>query len=72
MDELIKTILENHTREEAIVEIEKAIDFINYKLYTFSEQYLVNEAYLDTYTMYAQTASAYMSILTLLKASGGN
>lgn len=66
MSNLVRTILENHTKQEAITEIENAIDFINFKLYRFSEQYLANEAYLDTYTMYAQTLNAYMTILSIL------
>lgn len=67
MDNLVKSILVNHTKEEAIAEVEKAIDFINYKLYFFSEAYLANESYLDNYVMYGQMQGAYLSLLTLLK-----
>lgn len=60
-------ILNHSSRSEAIEQVNRALDMINYKLYLFSEHYLGNEAYMDTYSYYAQLQLAYINLLKELE-----
>lgn len=67
MTEVTDGILERASQSEAIEQTKKALNMINLKLYMFSEHYLGNEAYMDTFSYYAQLQLAYINLLKELE-----
>lgn len=67
-EQLVKSIVEYAgSREKAIEQVEKTIDYMNLKMYKFSEEWLEKEAYMDVYAMYADVQRSYYIILQTLR-----
>lgn len=67
-ENLVKSLIEYAgSKEKAIEQVEKTIDYMNLKLYKFSEEWLEKEAYMDVYAMYAEIQRTYYKILDTLR-----
>lgn len=67
-ENLVKGLIEYAgSKEKAIEQVEKTIDYMNLKLYKFSEEWLEKEAYMDVYAMYAEIQRTYYKILDTLR-----
>lgn len=70
MSDATKTIVAKYGRINATRHIEKALDFLNNKLYLYTIEYMENDAYTDTYAHYATLQIAYINMLKDLKEGG--
>lgn len=69
-ENLVKSLIEYAgSKEKAIEQIERTIDYMNLKLYKFSEEWLEKEAYMDVYAMYAEIQRTYYKMLDTLRDS---
>lgn len=67
-ENLVKGLIEYAgSKEKAIEQVEKTIDYMNLKMYKFSEEWLEKEAYMDVYAMYAEIQRTYYKILDTLR-----
>lgn len=67
-ENLVKSLIEYAgSKEKAIEQVEKTIDYMNLKLYKFSEEWLEKEAYMDVYAMYAEIQRTYYKMLDTLR-----